>query len=295
MSSAQQLQQQQDAPPSSAGPDAAEGGAADGVKGAGQRGSRSSSSSKKRGGGGGGSGGGVIAAGESTEARREDFVRIVPYKKPAGPDRDAWRPVSLSRTDKAPQLTVSQDGRSLTGAKGYRLARATHGAHEGTWYFEVEVTRLGETGHCRLGWATAKAELQAPVGFDAFGFGYRDVDGSKVSNALREPYGAPYREGDVVGLTLHMPPGGRRMEPGEAEVVRFKGGLYTVEADDGDARPLANSGVAFSVNGAPQGVAFRDIPEGAYYPAASLYTRATLHEPYRAQSFFFLPILDRIL
>lgn len=41
--------------------------------------------------------------------------------------------------------------------------RATHGAHQGTWYYEVRVTHLGATGHARLGWATRKAELQAPV------------------------------------------------------------------------------------------------------------------------------------
>ena len=41
--------------------------------------------------------------------------------------------------------------------------RATHGAQEGTWYYEVTVARLGATGHARLGWATRKAELQAPV------------------------------------------------------------------------------------------------------------------------------------
>lgn len=42
-------------------------------------------------------------------------------------------------------------------------ARAVHGAHEGTWYMEMTVTHLGESGHARLGWATRKAELQAPV------------------------------------------------------------------------------------------------------------------------------------
>lgn len=42
-------------------------------------------------------------------------------------------------------------------------ARATHGAHEGTWFFEVTVAHLGATGHARLGWATDAAELQAPV------------------------------------------------------------------------------------------------------------------------------------
>lgn len=41
--------------------------------------------------------------------------------------------------------------------------RATHGAHEGTWYYEVHVQHLGTTGHVRVGWATRNAELQAPV------------------------------------------------------------------------------------------------------------------------------------
>ena len=41
--------------------------------------------------------------------------------------------------------------------------RATHGAHQGAWYFEVNIRRLGSTGHARVGWATRSAELQAPV------------------------------------------------------------------------------------------------------------------------------------
>ncbi len=86
-----------------------------------------------------------------------------------------------------------------------------------------------------MGWATAKAELQAPVGVDAFGFSYRDLEGSKVTQATREDYGEPYGEGDVIGLLLHMPPGGRRMEPGESQVVRFKGQLYTMQVRRGAA------------------------------------------------------------
>lgn len=59
------------------------------------------------------------------------------------------------------------------------------------------------TGHVRLGWCTNKAELQAPVGFDAHGYSYRDLEGSKVHQGLREPYGSAFKEGDVVGVFLH--------------------------------------------------------------------------------------------
>ncbi len=60
------------------------------------------------------------------------------------------------------------------------------------------MVHLGATGHARLGWCTQRAELQAPVGFDAHGFCYRDLEGSKVHRGLREPYGKPYGAGDVV-------------------------------------------------------------------------------------------------
>lgn len=41
--------------------------------------------------------------------------------------------------------------------------RATHGAAIGTYYYEATITQLGDTGHCRLGWSSAKGELQGPV------------------------------------------------------------------------------------------------------------------------------------
>ena len=51
------------------------------------------------------------------------------------------------------------------------------------------------------------------VGYDAHSYAYRDVEGSKVHRALREPYGRSFAEGDVVGCYLHLPPGGRPFEP----------------------------------------------------------------------------------
>jgi hypothetical protein len=98
------------------------------------------------------------------------------------------------------------------------------------------------------------------VGYDQHGYGYRDLEGSKVSamwqprqccdrrvdilqrtfaivwpihvqcstsarsttclplvgqvhKGLREEYGEPYREGDVIGCLLHLPSGGRPLVP----------------------------------------------------------------------------------
>ena len=106
---------------------------------------------------------------------------------------EGWRPVSLSKLDKAPQIELDKTLSTATSRMGYRMvgigqqrdmilcfislchaggptaalvqARATHGACEGTWYYELTIVHLGASGHVRLGWSTRKGELQAPVRF----------------------------------------------------------------------------------------------------------------------------------
>jgi Set1/Ash2 histone methyltransferase complex subunit ASH2 len=212
-----------------------------------------------------------VQADEVVEAKPQDYVRIIPLRKQAQDDGPAGT-VLLSKTDKAAQMQLGEDRLSVTGGKGYRTIRATHGMYEGSFYCEVKVTRLGDTGHCRLGWSSKKSEINAPVGFDAHGFSYRDLEGSKVHKALREPYGEAYAEGDVIGLMLYMPPGGRPMERRMSEIVRYKGSLYHVDEGEEPPKPLVGSRVAFSKNGVYQGVAYEDVLEGTYYPSASLHT-----------------------
>lgn len=60
--------------------------------------------------------------------------------------------------------TPDPAGRLLPGLppQGYRSCRATHGAREGAWYFEVRIEHLGETGAARLGWC-ALLSLRPPA------------------------------------------------------------------------------------------------------------------------------------
>jgi Set1/Ash2 histone methyltransferase complex subunit ASH2 len=151
--------------------------------------------------------------------------------------------------------------------------RASHGAHEGCFYFEATITNLGPSGGARIGWSTRRAELQAPVGYDAHGFGVRAATGEKVSGAVRRPYGVPFSApGSVLGCFLYLPPGGRRLERGRGDVVVWKGEPYLVDRPEAPAKPLLGSIIAFSVDGAFQGVAWSDVPEGTYYPTVSLFT-----------------------
>ena len=81
-------------------------------------------------------------------------------------DISAVQGVVWNRHDCAPQLTISKDGASVSGEKGYRMARATVGVRKGHYYFECEILSPppGAEGHVRIGWAAITGELQAPVG-----------------------------------------------------------------------------------------------------------------------------------
>ncbi|EXB93331.1 Set1/Ash2 histone methyltransferase complex subunit ASH2 [Morus notabilis] len=207
-------------------------------------------------------------------AATEDTVMIAPVTR--FPDKSDDTPemrICLSKVYKAEKVELSEDRLSAGSTKGYRMVRATRGVVEGAWYFEIRVENLGETGHTRLGWSTEKGDLQAPVGYDGNSFGYRDIDGSKVHKALREKYGEEgYKEGDVIGFYINLP-GGAAYAPRAPEFHLFKGQRYcTTEAKEDPPKVVPGSEISFFKNGIWQGVAFKHLPGGRYYPAASMYT-----------------------
>ncbi|GLT74857.1 hypothetical protein SLA2020_466230 [Shorea laevis] len=205
----------------------------------------------------------------------EDTVLITPA--PRLPDKGDDSPdmkICLSKVYKAEKVELTEDRMSAGSTKGYRMVRATRGVLEGAWYFEIKVVNLGETGHTRLGWSTEKGDLQAPVGYDVNSFGYRDIDGSKVHKALREKYGEEgYKEGDVIGFYINLPEGGQ-YAPKPPHLVWYKGQRYACAPDAKEDPPkvVPGSEISFYKNGVCQGIAFKDLYGGRYYPAASMYT-----------------------
>ncbi|KAI5387962.1 protein TRAUCO [Lathyrus oleraceus] len=205
----------------------------------------------------------------------EDSVLVTPV--PRFPDKTDDTPdmkICLSKIYKAEKVELSEDRLSAGSTKGYRMVKATRGVIEGAWYFEIKVVRLGETGHTRLGWAMDKGDLQAPVGYDGNSFGYRDIDGSKIHKALREKYGdVGYGEGDVIGFYINLPDG-EKYAPKNKQLVWYKGQRYAYAQDAKEDPPkvVPGSEMSFFKNGVCQGVAFKDLYGGRYYPAASMYT-----------------------
>ncbi|GAB2218393.1 hypothetical protein Drorol1_Dr00001616 [Drosera rotundifolia] len=205
----------------------------------------------------------------------EDMVLITPA--PRLPDKSDDCPemeICLSKVYKAEKVELSEDRMSAGSCKGYRMVRATRGVMEGAWYFEIEVVYSGESGHTRLGWSTEKGDLQAPVGYDSNSYGYRDIDGSKIHKALREKYGDEgYKEGDVIGFYINLPDGSQYI-PKPPQMVWYKGQRYlrAPDAKEDPPRIVPGSEISFFKNGTCQGVAFKDLYGGCYYPAASMYT-----------------------
>ncbi|KAI1161756.1 hypothetical protein F5B18DRAFT_424227 [Nemania serpens] len=135
----------------------------------------------------------------------------------------------ISFEDASTHMFFDQSGRHVTTDKGFRMARANVAVREGTWYWECKITRgilNGEAGtkntsggkdatyqpeshgHVRIGFARREASLDAPVGFDAYSYGLRDVAGQKIHMSRPKDFFPPdedMREGDVIGLEIRLP------------------------------------------------------------------------------------------
>ena len=119
----------------------------------------------------------------------------------------------ISFEDAATHMYMDQLGRHITTDKGFRTARANVAIRQGRWYWECKITRgttksnpdgsIESHGHVRLGFARREASLDAPVGYDAYSYGIRDVQGQKVHMSRPKdffPPGEEIKEGDVVGI-----------------------------------------------------------------------------------------------
>ena len=134
--------------------------------------------------------------------------------------------------DASSYILFDEAGKQITTEKGFRMARANVGVREGRWYWECKITSgvraledgrqdqsNGEAsgsgneasearGHVRVGWARREASLDAPVGFDAYSYGLRDVGGQKMHISRPKdffPPGEDIREGDVIGMEIELP------------------------------------------------------------------------------------------
>lgn len=89
-------------------------------------------------------------------------------------------------------IQLSKDQLTMYGTQGYRSCRSTHGVSSGTFYFEAtphlpmditedEINAISELQYrpqWRIGIGSSELETGWAVGYDAYGFSLRSVDGS---------------------------------------------------------------------------------------------------------------------
>ncbi|XP_014671616.1 PREDICTED: set1/Ash2 histone methyltransferase complex subunit ASH2-like [Priapulus caudatus] len=194
--------------------------------------------------------------------------------------------VILAPNDRAAQLKLSDDRMTVTGEKGYCLIRASHCVRSGGWYYEFTVDDMPPETACRVGWAQAYENLQAPCGYDKFSYSWRSRKGTRFHNSRGRHYSAAYGEGDVLGCYIYLP---ELRDPSalvpdtvkDKPLVKFKNYLYYEDQLETQQvlkslRPARGSRVVFYKNGRCQGTAFVDVHAGCYYPAVSLYRGCTV-------------------
>ncbi|KAI9468430.1 MAG: hypothetical protein EXX96DRAFT_590606 [Benjaminiella poitrasii] len=188
----------------------------------------------------------------------------------------------LSVADKSPYVYVTQDGLTVTTEKGFRMCRANVGVKEGGWYWEAIVQNAAgpsqpDGPHVRLGWARREACLNAPVGYDAYGYGYRDKTGDKLFCSRPEPFGESFQTGDVIGLFISLPPHSQHSTVTRRRIpIAYKDHLWFEEKDyrpskemealkddpsktDYVPKRIPDSYITVYKNGVNQGVMFNDL------------------------------------
>nr|CAH7765623.1 unnamed protein product [Callosobruchus chinensis] len=208
--------------------------------------------------------------------------------------------VLLALHDRAPQLKISEDRLAVTGEKGYSTVRATHSVSKGIWYWEATIDEMPEGSATRIGWGQDYANLQAPLGYDKFGYSWRSKKGTKFHESHGKHYSSGYSEGDTLGCMIVLPQNSStkllQNTYKDRPLVKFKSHLYYEDKDNvqerlKSLRHLPGSKMLFFKNGECQGVAFENVYQGAYYPTISLHRNVTASVNF-GPTFKFTPSTD---
>lgn len=122
-----------------------------------------------------------------------------------------WAPfgVRASYFDRSPGVVCSEHMTAVTTQNGWLSARSNVGIREGKYYFEYDIVNANNStdkSHVRVGVARKEAALDAPVGFDGYGYGLRDLNGQKITLSRPKSFmDEGFHTGDTVGFLVELP------------------------------------------------------------------------------------------
>lgn len=124
--------------------------------------------------------------------------------------------------------------------------------------------------------------MNAPVGYDGYSYGFRDKTGEKVFCSRPQPYGTAFETGDVIGLSITLPPRQHIKSATRKRIpIAFKDTLWFEEKDyrqskemealadryrkEDDSlyqpRTLPDSSITIYKNGVCLGVMYEDLTD----------------------------------
>lgn len=114
--------------------------------------------------------------------------------------------------DRSQGVLFSDDWSLVSTQDGWRSVRANLGVREGKYFMEFNVVNANNStdkGHVRIGIARKEASLEAPVGFDGYGYALRDLNGQKITLSRPKEFMAVesggFSSGDTIGFLVDLP------------------------------------------------------------------------------------------
>lgn len=116
--------------------------------------------------------------------------------------------------DRSSGINFSENMDYVSTPQGWRSIRTNYGIREGKYYMEfniVNANNKSDKSHVRIGVARKEASLEAPVGFDGYGYGIRDLNGQKMTLSRPKEFMSLHTDkcgfttGDVIGFLVDLP------------------------------------------------------------------------------------------
>ncbi len=128
----------------------------------------------------------------------------------------------LSYFDRSQDTLVNKYMDEATVERGWRSCRTNIGFREGRWYVEYKLLKANDgKSNVRFGIARKEASVEAPVGYDGYGYGFRDKLGEKVHLSKPAAFlknGEEFHAGDVIGLLVELPDMKTQMETAKRQI-----------------------------------------------------------------------------